>query len=624
MKLSSCSIYLHRCRPAEQYINTQSRKVKDSHVQTTVTKWISKLAGGLFVRTLLVCDGDNVLQNNAAVKAAAEADDMTMEALIDITCDPEVVRRAGWAGRDTTIHVNLVGAPTWKDKKYGKVGHASAIVDGIIIRPGDYVTVRYISDFPRMLHPTDPIFCSPGSDDHHVAVAKNKKKNKEQASAAAASIWFARVVYLFEDEEGPAAHMHWLSHGGDTILGETAGPRELFVLDRCDDAPLGSIAGKISVDYIGRDDAEGRTGLGVVELNYHEVNHYFYRLAYSEVDDHFEECPDYTFSSYTDKKHCDCCEKIKLEDESKTTFITSEPRLGGAIESIVHRGISYGLYDFVYLTPKETGEPYIIGQIIEIKVNALHQWLKSSRPGKKAELRISAQVFKRYDTLFEPYLCEVAQGRVHNRRDCRRLYRDSVRPISVSSDRLDGKCVVRHLEAIEDLDKFKDLDDTFYVADELVDVSRDDQNNQQRLADLEPLGKHDLQQSIDNDETLIIQMSRIEAFKAMGRKLRAMDVFGGAGGLTAGLDQSGAIVTEWAIEWDTFAAQTFKRNFPSAKVYNHDANVLLRRAIEEHLGTANGVLDDVCGNKLPCMPKPGEVDFIYGGPPCQDFSVSRQ
>jgi hypothetical protein len=184
--------------------------------------------------------------------------------------------------------------------------------------------------------------------------------------------------------------------------------------------------------------------------------------------------------------------------------------------------------------------------------------------------------------------------------------------------------VVRHLEAIEDLDKFKDLDDTFYVADELVDVSRDDQNNQQRLADLEPLGKHDLQQSIDNDETLIIQMSRIEAFKAMGRKLRAMDVFGGAGGLTAGLDQSGAIVTEWAIEWDTFAAQTFKRNFPSAKVYNHDANVLLRRAIEEHLGTANGVLDDVCGNKLPCMPKPGEVDFIYGGPPCQDFSVSRQ
>lgn len=121
-----------------------SKKTESIHNPTTVTKWISKLAGGLFVRTLLVCDGKNALRNKCGLEAAAGAENMTMEALIDITSDPEAVRRAGWTGRDETIHVNLVGLPIWKDKT-GRTGYRSAVVDGVIINPGDFVTVRYVS-----------------------------------------------------------------------------------------------------------------------------------------------------------------------------------------------------------------------------------------------------------------------------------------------------------------------------------------------------------------------------------------------------------------------------------------------------------------------------------------------
>lgn len=38
------------------------------------------------------------------------------------------------------------------------------------------------------------------------------------------------------------AHVRWFSHGGDTFLDETAGPKELFLLDRCDDIELVSFS----------------------------------------------------------------------------------------------------------------------------------------------------------------------------------------------------------------------------------------------------------------------------------------------------------------------------------------------------------------------------------------------
>jgi DNA (cytosine-5)-methyltransferase 1 len=550
----------------------------------------------------------------AAAEAAAEAGNMTMEALIDITSDPEAVRRAGWTGRDETIHVNLVGVPIWKDNKTGRTSYNSAVVDSVVINPGDFVTVRYISTHPISIYSADSLL-RPGSDDHGPAHANNKNE-------AAASIWFAWIVYLFEGDEGPCAHMHWLSHGGDTILGETAGPRELFVLYRCDDAPLGSIAGKVLVDFAGQNDAEGCDGLGAVELKYHEVNHYFYRLAYSEVDDRFEQIQDLALLSRTDKQYCNCCDMIANEKSYRSTSIISASKRDGKVESIMHRGVAYGLHDFVYLTPKELSEPYTIAQITEIKASGLRQWVKSSPSRSNADLRITAQVFNRYDDLLEPYLEEFEHGNGHSQRDCRRLYRDSARFLTVSLDRLDGKCIVQHIDGIDDLCKYKDLEDTFYVAHHVLGTAKNTLGPRRCLADLRPLPARELRLSADSEEHLVVEMSRIDAFISKGRKLRAMEVFSGAGGLAVGLDQSEAVTTEWAIEFDTPAARTFKRNFPSAKVYNHDANVLLRQAIEEYLGTSKGPLLDLSKKPLPRMPWPGEVDFLYGGPPCQDFSVS--
>lgn len=291
----------------------------------------------------------------------------------------------------------------------------------------------------RLTLPLLIICCRPSSEDYGPTYTKGKSKSKTFVTAV--GIWFAQIVYLFEGDEGSCAHMHWLSHGGDTILRETARPRELFVLYCCSDSPLGSIAGKLQVDFVGGSHAKAHNSLGAVELNCHEVNRYFYRLGYSKVDNRFDEVQDLRLSLKADKQFCKCCALLQQEELSNQTSVTGVIQKGGLVDSVLRRGDTYSVHDFVYLAPEEENEPYIIGQIMVIKSTSLYQSLELS----PSHTIITFQVFKRYDTLVEPYLREFDSANGHAQRDCRRLYRDNARTLAVSSDRLDGKCVVTHI-----------------------------------------------------------------------------------------------------------------------------------------------------------------------------------
>ncbi|XP_019171500.1 PREDICTED: DNA (cytosine-5)-methyltransferase 1-like [Ipomoea nil] len=113
--------------------------------------------------------------------------------------------------------------------------------------------------------------------------------------------------------------------------------------------------------------------------------------------------------------------------------------------------------------------------------------------------------------------------------------------------------------------------------------------------------------------------------------LATLDIFSGCGGLSEGLEKSGAAVTKWAIEFDQKAAEAFKLNHPDAFTLVQDCNVVLRDVM-----MANGDADDCIpfteasstssasklnDGVLSHLPKPGDVDFIVAGPPCQGFSV---
>lgn len=92
------------------------------------------------------------------------------------------------------------------------------------------------------------------------------------------------------------------------------------------------------------------------------------------------------------------------------------------------------------------------------------------------------------------------------------------------------------------------------------------------------------------------------------QRLRTMDVFAGCGGLMEGLQQSGLCEHAWAVEADAAACTAYRANFPGGAVYNETCDAFLTRAMR---GDAD-------------VPRPGEVDAIVGGPPCQGFSYMNR
>jgi len=76
-----------------------------------------------------------------------------------------------------------------------------------------------------------------------------------------------------------------------------------------------------------------------------------------------------------------------------------------------------------------------------------------------------------------------------------------------------------------------------------------------------------------------------------------LDLFAGAGGLSAGLAEAGGFHTVQAVEIDVTAAATYAQNHPETEV---------------HIGSIQDWLRDAA---VP------SVDVIVGGPPCQGFST---
>lgn len=79
--------------------------------------------------------------------------------------------------------------------------------------------------------------------------------------------------------------------------------------------------------------------------------------------------------------------------------------------------------------------------------------------------------------------------------------------------------------------------------------------------------------------------------------LSVLDLFAGAGGLSAGLRRTGRFRTVQAVEMDVAAAATYSLNHPGTAV---------------HVGP---IQDWVRNHDVP------EVDVVVGGPPCQGFST---
>ena len=84
----------------------------------------------------------------------------------------------------------------------------------------------------------------------------------------------------------------------------------------------------------------------------------------------------------------------------------------------------------------------------------------------------------------------------------------------------------------------------------------------------------------------------------------AISFFSGAGGMDGGFERAGFAV-KLAVEIDPSCCDTLRNNLKQTKVVNADINSL----------SANDICE-LSGLKI------GEIDCIFGGPPCQSFSLA--
>lgn len=87
-------------------------------------------------------------------------------------------------------------------------------------------------------------------------------------------------------------------------------------------------------------------------------------------------------------------------------------------------------------------------------------------------------------------------------------------------------------------------------------------------------------------------------------KLKTLDLFSGAGGLSLGFIQTGCFDIKVAVECDHYAAKTYEANHEGVVLLQEDASKI---SFKEKIGD-----------------RFGEIDVVIGGPPCQGFSNANR
>ena len=99
------------------------------------------------------------------------------------------------------------------------------------------------------------------------------------------------------------------------------------------------------------------------------------------------------------------------------------------------------------------------------------------------------------------------------------------------------------------------------------------------------------------------------------RRPIAVDLFAGAGGFSLGIEQAGFDVLV-AVEHDPIHAATYAFNFPLTEILWGDASTVSSQEIKAAAYRAYEFHHPKAGKNWN-----GQIDLVFGGPPCQGFSL---
>ncbi|KAI0929230.1 hypothetical protein AcW1_006224 [Taiwanofungus camphoratus] len=532
--------------------------------RTVVTPSVAHIAHGLFVQSLLTT-GQSLVDSR-----------LSDEGMSDIGCDDHV-------------HYTDPSLIKWvKGSCIGPNHYSSVIIDGARYSVGDTVIVEK------------------GEDGNHIRQRNAATEEAHCQNSLANNKWFCKICYMFEVEEvikskyGRATvnrkyfHGQWLQHGSQMLLQETAHSKGLFYLNECDDLPLECIFSRCNLKVLKPNEDEP------LDESAGDGNNFHTGLTWDQDNSAIIQMSDHDILSALQTcnkwQQCVSC-GIHIIHKQQAVWKVLQ---GGGIS---RHGIEYHIHDFIYLRPQHfQNQLYDIAQIQEI-VHDNHRKL----------FTVNVCLYGRYALIAQSQ--KGTENALHDTDNCHLFHTDTI--VTVDLSQIDGKVYVIASKSLDKLDKWLQNDDHFYVHSQAKSV------DVQGLSDLEALTSI-IKQCKTCFQQRHCEFEKIEHHLQCNGPLRGLELFAGAGGLSTGLELSGFVKTRWAIEFSPSAALTYMKNHPETVVYNQDTNLLLQYAIDDFEGKKPKPLMSLRNDireELAPMPKQGEVDFIYGGPPCQSFSA---
>ncbi|KAI0748472.1 S-adenosyl-L-methionine-dependent methyltransferase [Daedaleopsis nitida] len=410
--------------------------------------------------------------------------------------------------------------------------------------------------------------------------------------------WFCKINYFFEKKvsSGPHKgwgkffHAQWLVHGSKTLLQEASHPRALYWLNECEDLPLECIYSLCNYHSLPPGQVEppvddtGGDNNYFTGLTLDDQHHSFIQMSSEELCTALAQCEQH--------KPCVSC-GLRSLSEVRARW-TPLPKGG-----YCYSGIDFHVHDFVYVHQGGSAGLLSIAQITHFSDEC-------------NGVQLTVHFYGRYDDAIDQSCCDTEPIQ----RDNRRLFQTKILS-TVDSSSIEGKAYVSCPSSAKGKEAWVERDDHFYCdlkshCSNLSSVS---------LEELMPITSA-LPQCQECHAADLRAFSEDQKLLSLFPKLRGLELFAGAGGLSTGLEKSGFIETKWAVEFSPSAAKTFQANHPNCVVYNESSNCLLEHAVDASEGRNPNPLK--CKGKdrqLPHMPQRGDVDFIYGGPPCQSFSM---
>ncbi|KAF8412006.1 hypothetical protein HHK36_004565 [Tetracentron sinense] len=447
------------------------------------------------------------------------------------------------------------------------------------------------------------------------------------------------VEYMFEKSDGrKIVHGRVMQRGSQTVLGNTANEREVFLTHECLEFELGDVKQTIVMDirlmpwgHQHRKDNANTDKIDSAQADERKRKglplEYYSKSLYWPEKGAFFTLPIDTMGLGTG--FCHSC-KIQETQMEKDVFKLNSSKAG-----FIYKGAEYFVHDFVYVSPQHLSaerddqetfksgrnvglKAYVVCQLLEIDVHSVP---------KKADPKSTHVKVRRF---FRPEDISTEKAYIS---DIREVYY-SEQTLSVTIETIEGKCEVRKKHDLPSFDGPAILEHIFFC-EHLYDPVKGSVKQlpaQVRLS-FSTVKMVDAAASRKRKGKCKEGENDFDATEKLGdtsqeNRLATLDIFAGCGGLSEGLQQSGVSYTKWAIEYEKPAGDAFNLNHPEALMFINNCNVILR-AIMEKSGDADDCISTSEAAELAAqldekekndLPLPGQVDFINGGPPCQGFS----